>query len=213
PAVAPGRGEWPGRRPHPGRAVLAARPVPPRRRDPRRGGARGEIALHAPSARPIHQCDGRSRAAGRPHGRTAPGAGLRGPRARIRRGGVDSPTPGRAHPQAAVTTVAPVTSLARPSASRPPRPAVVLGALVLLLAVYGLLSLANDPRGTLGTDTGGKLATLATMQHKHSLDPDIGYWAEDLDPQGRLHPLWYTDHVGGDWVNVTTLPMLVAASP
>jgi hypothetical protein len=89
----------------------------------------------------------------------------------------------------------------------------VFGAMVLLLAVYGVLSFANDPRGTLGTDTGGKLATLATMEATGSLDPDIGYWAEDLDPQGRLHPLWYTDHVGDDWVNVTTLPMLVAGAP
>jgi len=90
---------------------------------------------------------------------------------------------------------------------------VVLGAMVLLLAAYGALSLLNNPRGTLGTDTGGKLATLAEMDRTHSLDPDLGYWAEDRDPEGRLHPLWYTSHVGERWVNVTTLPMVVAASP
>jgi hypothetical protein len=76
-----------------------------------------------------------------------------------------------------------------------------------------VISLANDPRGTLGTDTGGKLATLATMDRGGSLDPDIGYWAEDLDPHGDLHPLYYTSHVGDRWVNVTTLPMILAARP
>jgi hypothetical protein len=96
---------------------------------------------------------------------------------------------------------------------RPTRPALVVGAMVLLLAVYALLSLANDPRGTLGSDTGGKLATLEMMDRTGSLQPDVGYWAEDLDPQGRLHPLWYTSPVGDQWINVTTLPMLVAASP
>jgi hypothetical protein len=89
----------------------------------------------------------------------------------------------------------------------------VFGAMVLLLAVYGLLSLANDPRGTLGTDTGGKLATLEMMERTGTLDPDVGYWAENLDREGRLHPLWYTSPVGDQWINVTTLPMLVAARP
>ena len=112
-----------------------------------------------------------------------------------------------------MTAVAPVTTLARPPATRPTRPALVVGAMLLLLAVYALLSLANDPRGTLGSDTGGKLATLEMMDRTGSLQPDVGYWAADLDPQGRLHPLWYTSPVGDQWINVTTLPMLVAASP
>ena len=112
-----------------------------------------------------------------------------------------------------MTAVAPATTPARRPESRPARPLVVLGAMVLLLAAYGALSLLNNPRGTLGTDTGGKLATLAEMDRTHSLDPDLGYWAEDRDPEGRLHPLWYTSHVGERWVNVTTLPMVVAASP
>ena len=112
-----------------------------------------------------------------------------------------------------MTAVAPATTPARRPEARPARPLVVVGAMVLLLAAYGALSLLNNPRGTLGTDTGGKLATLAEMDRTHSLDPDLGYWAEDRDPEGRLHPLWYTSHVGERWVNVTTLPMVVAASP
>jgi hypothetical protein len=88
-----------------------------------------------------------------------------------------------------------------------------VAACIALLGVYVLLSFGNDPRGSLGTDTGGKLATLAVMKARGSIDPDIGYWAERLDPQGTLHPLYYTAHVGDRWVNVTTLPMMIAAWP
>src|SRR5438132_11672 len=84
---------------------------------------------------------------------------------------------------------------------------------VLLLAVYVGLSFANDPHGYLGTDTGGKVATLRTMQQHGGLNPDVGYWAARWDPKGGLHPLFYTAHIGGKWVNVTTLPMLYPAEP
>ena len=84
--------------------------------------------------------------------------------------------------------------------------------LVLLLC-YVALSFLNDPGGYLGTDTGGKVATLEAMSRRGDLDPDIGYWAERWDPDGSLHPLWYTSHIDGRWVNVTTLPMLYAAVP
>ena len=85
---------------------------------------------------------------------------------------------------------------------------------LLLLVVYAALSFAlNDPRGTLGTDTGGKLATLAQMDRSGSLVPDVGYWAQRWDPTGTLHPLHYTYDINGHWVNVTTLPMIEAAYP
>lgn len=87
-------------------------------------------------------------------------------------------------------------------------------AALLLLSVYAALSLVlNDPRGTLGTDTGGKLATLRVMNAHGTLVPDVGYWAAQWDPRGVLHPLYYTYKVGGRWVNVTTLPMLLTAVP
>ncbi len=87
-------------------------------------------------------------------------------------------------------------------------------ACLLLLVIYFGVSLAfNDPRGTLGTDTGGKLATLHMMERNGGLDPDLGYWAEGRDPEGVLQPLHYTYRVGDRWVNVTTLPMLYAAYP
>jgi hypothetical protein len=87
-------------------------------------------------------------------------------------------------------------------------------ACLALFVVYAGLSLAlNDPRGTLGTDTGGKLATLHMMERNGGLDPDIGYWAERYDPRGELQSLHYTYRVGDKWVNVTTLPMLYTAYP
>jgi len=88
----------------------------------------------------------------------------------------------------------------------------VVAALVLLV-LYAGLSFANDPRGYLGTDTGGKVATLKVMKEHHRLDPDVGYWAQKWDPAGSLHPLYYTSHKGHRWVNATTLPMLYAAYP
>jgi len=88
---------------------------------------------------------------------------------------------------------------------------VVAGAL--LLVVYVVLSMFNDPRAYLGTDTGGKVATLRVMEERGTLEPDVGYWAERWDPDGRVHPLYYTFQVGDRWVNVTTLPMLYAGYP
>lgn len=95
----------------------------------------------------------------------------------------------------------------------PSRPRRVLLACAALLLVYLALSLLNDPHGYLGTDTGGKVATLRAMQHGRTLDPDLGYWAAPWDPTGRLHPLYYTAHFGQRWVNVTTLPALYLAYP
>jgi hypothetical protein len=86
-------------------------------------------------------------------------------------------------------------------------------ACALLLVAYMGLSLANDPRAFLGTDTGGKIATLRAMDARGDLSPNLGYWAQALDPHGTLHPIALTDHLRGEWVNVTTLPMLYAGYP
>jgi hypothetical protein len=83
-----------------------------------------------------------------------------------------------------------------------------LAAGLLLLAVYVGLSFLNSPRGFLGTDTGGKVATLRVMAESGRFDPDLGYWAEEWDPDGALHPIALTSHLGDRWVNVTTLPAL-----
>jgi hypothetical protein len=103
--------------------------------------------------------------------------------------------------------VAPATTVRRALWRRP------LAACALLFVVYLALSFLNDPRGSLGTDSGGKLATLAAMEESGRAVPDVGYWAAAADPRGVLHPLYYTERVGDHWVNVTTLPMLYAGRP
>jgi hypothetical protein len=90
------------------------------------------------------------------------------------------------------------------------RPLIAAG---VLLVVYVGLSFLNDPHGFLGTDTGGKVATLRAMTRNGGLNPDVGYWAARWDPTGRLHPLYYTTKIGSKWINVTTLPALYAAYP
>ena len=85
---------------------------------------------------------------------------------------------------------------------------------VLVLVVYVVAVAFADPGGSLGTDSGAKVATLQAMTDHGSLRPDIGYWAEDLDPDGIYHP--YLDTRANDrdeWVGVTSLPMLVLSQP
>jgi hypothetical protein len=87
-------------------------------------------------------------------------------------------------------------------------------AAAVLLVAYIALSFAMSPRGYLGTDTGGKVATLEVMAHHGGgLDPGVGYWAAKWDPSGSDHGLYYTFRVGNRYLNVTTLPMLYAALP
>ena len=87
-------------------------------------------------------------------------------------------------------------------------------AALVVLAVYGVLALLNSTGGYLGTDTGAKVITLDRMAEEGTFSPAIGYWAEEWDPDGDYHPLFDTRRSdGGEWVNVTTLPMLIAARP
>lgn len=100
-------------------------------------------------------------------------------------------------------------ALSQPPAWR--RAAVAAVALAAAYLVIGLL--LNDPRGVLLSDSGGKVATLRSMQELDTLRPDVGYWAADLDPTGTLHPLVATQPVDGRWIQVTTLPMPLLAQP
>src|SRR3546814_3677047 len=70
-----------------------------------------------------------------------------------------------------------------------------------------------SPGGYLGTDTGAKVATLEVMDQRGSAKPQLGYWAEQWDPDGSLHPIYDSDPIDGEWVHVTTLPMLELARP
>jgi hypothetical protein len=84
---------------------------------------------------------------------------------------------------------------------------------LLLLVVLAALSFAMSTRGYLGTDTGAKVATLDVMDERGTARPVLGYWAEDFDPGGTLHPIYDARPVDGDWVHVTTLPMLELGRP
>jgi hypothetical protein len=88
-----------------------------------------------------------------------------------------------------------------------------LRAGLLLLGLYVLLSLGMSPGGYLGTDTGAKVATLEVMTDRGTAEPVLGYWAEQWDPHGTLHPIYDALPVDDDWVHVTTLPMLELARP
>ena len=82
-----------------------------------------------------------------------------------------------------------------------------------LTAVRVALMLLTGPMGFLSTDVGGKLATLEAMQRNGGSSPDLGYWAESVDPDCSLYPMFSTQHVADARVNVTTLPILVLAFP
>lgn len=86
-------------------------------------------------------------------------------------------------------------------------------ALALLAALYAAVILAGDARAASGSDAGGKLATVAMMAEQHTLDPDLGYWAESADPDGRYHPLWNTVPTGDRWIQATSLPFVIVAVP
>ncbi len=84
---------------------------------------------------------------------------------------------------------------------------------IVLLGVYMCAALLLDPGGYMGSDTGGKAATVAVMSHNQDWSPDIGYWAESWDPEGDLHPYFGTTRRGDSWIQVTSLPMIIAARP
>ncbi len=90
------------------------------------------------------------------------------------------------------------------------RPAFIA---VAILAFYLLVAVFTDPGGYLSTDTGGKVATLDAMTERGDLRPDLGYWAEAWDDDGSLYPMFRTQRVGDQWVNVTNLPMIYLALP
>lgn len=98
----------------------------------------------------------------------------------------------------------------RPSQPLINRPARAAAGLV---ALYVALSFLMSPGGYLGTDTGAKVATLEVMVADGTVEPNVGYWAERWDPDGRLHPIVDSVPVDGGWVHVTTLPMLELALP
>ena len=79
-------------------------------------------------------------------------------------------------------------------------------------SLYVVLGLLVDVNGHLASDIGGKIPSVEAMAESNSFDPDIGYWFEDADPQGRFHPYFSTKLTSnGTWINSTTLVMLLPA--
>lgn len=86
-----------------------------------------------------------------------------------------------------------------------------VAAALTLLAVYAAVLALTDLSGNIGSDVGGKTATLDALVESGTLD--LGFWAAEHDPDGSVHPMYSTGRFGDEWVNVTTLPMILAAWP
>ncbi|MCU1461462.1 MAG: putative rane protein [Acidimicrobiales bacterium] len=89
----------------------------------------------------------------------------------------------------------------------------LLLSLAGLACIYAVFIGVGDSRAWSGSDAGGKVATIRFMDQHHTLRPVVGYWAERWDPRGDYHPLVYTSRIGGNWVQVTTLPFVYAGLP
>ena len=149
-------------------------PVPARGRQPMEEIAPGVMLpfVHRPLGRYVNamaECGLLRRA----HGRAGAAAGLPGPGARVRRGGDRSRgSCSSARPASGVTATRDparsVRGVAAPERGPVDEPrssaARVVLALLGLLAIYAVLSLVNDPRGYLGTDTGGR------WRRSHAMD-------------------------------------------
>ncbi len=88
-------------------------------------------------------------------------------------------------------------------------PMSLVAIVVALLAVAAL----GDTRAWSGSDAGGKVATVKVMAEGRTVDPDVGYWAAALDPDGEHHPLYNTSQRGDRWIQVTSLPMVLLSVP
>lgn len=85
--------------------------------------------------------------------------------------------------------------------------------LCLLLVVYTVGALLVDPSGHLSNDVGGKTASVAAMADAESLNPDLGYWFEEADPDGVFFPFRNTRLTSdGVWINSTSLTTLLPAA-
>ena len=83
-----------------------------------------------------------------------------------------------------------------------------------VLGVYLVVNLFTSPDGHLLADPGGKAASLEAMRQRGDWNPDIGYWFQDVDSEGRFFPLERTSRTAnGDFVNTTSLTMVLAAKP
>jgi hypothetical protein len=81
---------------------------------------------------------------------------------------------------------------------------VWVGLTAVLVAAAVVVGWAGDIRVGSGSDAGGKLATARVMAAGSTCDPDIGWWAADVDPDGTLHQIFNTEPVGDRYVQATS---------
>lgn len=95
----------------------------------------------------------------------------------------------------------------RPQAAGPPGPnwRILLVALFGVVVVQVLVIAIGDSRFTSSTDSGGRAAAIAAASANGGCDHDLGYWAADVDPQGRHHPLVNTARRGTEFVQPASL--------
>jgi hypothetical protein len=87
--------------------------------------------------------------------------------------------------------------------------ALLCVSLVLLVVVVAGL---GDVRVNSGSDAGGKTATVVNIAENGTSGVDLGYWAEDADPDGLHHPFIKTDHSDHRWIQITGSAMPLASS-
>ena len=93
----------------------------------------------------------------------------------------------------------------------PPRTwALLAGLLVACAVAVGAL---GDIRVGSGSDAGGKLATVRVMADRSTCDPDIGWWAADVDPEAELHQIFNTVRRGDRYVQATSPAYQCAVMP
>lgn len=73
--------------------------------------------------------------------------------------------------------------------------------------------IAGDSRIYSGSDAGGRAASVQSAAENGDCDHDLGYWASEWDPTGRVHPLVNSRAVEDRFVQPTTLPYVCAAAP
>ncbi len=98
-------------------------------------------------------------------------------------------------------------------ANRARRLATWSAAVAALVVLYVGAAALGDTRAYSGSDAGGKAATVKVMAERGDWDPDVGYWAESADPEGRLHPLVKTTPIADRWVQAASLPLVFASVP
>ena len=86
-------------------------------------------------------------------------------------------------------------------------------AALILVALYGVVAFANPTDGYLSDDVSGQVAMMESMARSGELQPDIGYWAAEWDPDGDVHPSSNVFTSDDRWMTQAIWPMIYAGYP